>query len=87
MPVLLKLRDAELDPECDAMIDAARGRVVAVLSPGRDGAQPSEPPQRPALAALHADAAKDILARRLDHIEHAARKVARLSARPILENL
>jgi hypothetical protein len=29
----------------------------------------------------------DVLARRLAHIEHAAQKVARLAARPVLENL
>ena len=87
MPVLLKLRAADLGPDCDALIAAARTRVVAVLSPGRDGAAMVEPPPRPGLADFNADAAKDILARRLDHIEHAARKVARLSGRPVLENL
>ena len=87
MPVLLKLRAADLGPDCDTLIDAARARVVAVLSPHPDGATAPEPSPRHGLHDLHADAAKDILARRLDHIEHAARKVARLSARPILENL
>jgi hypothetical protein len=31
--------------------------------------------------------AMEVLARRLNHIEHAARKVARLAARPVLENI
>ena len=87
MPVLLKLRAADLGPDCDVLIDAARTRVVAVLSPHHDGETVPEPPPRTGLHDLHADGAKDILARRLDHIEHAARKVARLSARPVLENL
>ena len=87
MPVLLKLRAADLGPDCDPLIEAARARVVAVLSPDAGGSQAAEPPPRPGLHDLHADAAKDILARRLDHIEHAARRVARLSARPILEDL
>jgi uncharacterized membrane protein YccC len=88
MPVLLKLRQTDLGPDCAALIDAARTRVVAVLSPQPDGgAWPEPPPPRRTMHDLHADAAHDVLARRLEHIEHAARKVARLSARPILENL
>jgi len=87
MPVLLKLRSTDLGSDCDALIDAARTRVVAVLSPERSGPMMPEPPPRPGLHDLHADAARDVLARRLDHIEHAARRVARLSSRPVLENL
>jgi uncharacterized membrane protein YccC len=87
MPVLLKLRSADLGVDCDPLIDAARTRVVSLLSPHPDGALPPEPPPRTGLTDLHADAARDVLARRLDHIEHAARKVARLSARPVLEDL
>ena len=88
MPVLLKLRQADLDRDCEALIDAARTRVLAVLSPqAGDGAGSEPPPPRRTMHDLHADDAKDVLARRLEHIEHAARKVARLSARPILENL
>jgi hypothetical protein len=85
--VLLKLRAADLGPECDVLIEAARTRVVAVLSPETGGVLAPEPPPRPGLHDLHADAARDVLARRLDHIEHAARRVARLAARPVLENL
>jgi uncharacterized membrane protein YccC len=87
MPVLLKLRAADLGPESDGMIEAARKRTVAVLSPEQDHGSVAEPPPRIGLHDLHADGAKDILARRLDHIEHAARKVVRLSARPVLEKL
>ena len=37
--------------------------------------------------AMHGSAAMDVLARRLDHIEHAAEKVARLAARPVIEDV
>jgi uncharacterized membrane protein YccC len=87
MPVLLKLRAADLGQDCDPLIAATRTRVVAVLSPHPDGEAAPEPPPRPGLHDLHADAAMEVLARRLDHIEHAARRVARLSARPAIENL
>jgi len=60
---------------------------VAVLSPDVGCSPMPRPPSRPSLHDLHADAARDILARRLDHIEHAARKVARLAARPAIEDV
>jgi uncharacterized membrane protein YccC len=85
MPVLLKLRAADIGPDADAAIDEARTRIVALLSPDRaeDGAETM--PERESLHTLQGDRAQEILARRLAHIEHAARKVARLSARPVLE--
>jgi uncharacterized membrane protein YccC len=89
MPVLVKLRAADLDgPAADASIASARARVVALLDPGRGSEQHSAPmPQRDSLAGLRGSVAMDVLARRLDHIEHAARKVARLAARPVIEDI
>jgi uncharacterized membrane protein YccC len=85
MPVLLKLRAADLGPETDSTIDATRARVVAMLSPDAEDDMASEMPARESFHHLQGDEATEILARRLAHIEHAARKVARLSARPALE--
>ncbi len=85
MPVLLKLRAADIGPGADAAIDAARARVVAMLSPDAANDVVVETPVRDSFHHLQGDRAQEILARRLAHIEHAARKVARLSARPVLE--
>ena len=89
MPVLVKLRAADLDgPLADASISAARARVVALLEPGRTAEVHHTPmPQRESLTGLRGSVAMDVLARRLDHIEHAARKVARLAARPVIEDI
>jgi len=89
MPVLVKLRDKDLDaPSADAAIAAARTRVVGLLKPNSDaGDGATLPPQRQSLTAMRGNAAMDVLARRLDHIEHAARKVARLAARPVIEDI
>ena len=89
MPVLVKLRAADLDgPAADASIAATRMRVVALLDPSRAAEQHNAPPpERDSLAALKGSAAMDVLGRRLDHIEHAARKVARLAARPVIEDI
>ncbi|MDB5733434.1 MAG: putative rane protein YccC [Alphaproteobacteria bacterium] len=89
MPVLVKLRAKELDPAgADAAIALVRERVVYLLQPntahdGHDIAAAA----RTSFAELHGSAAMEVLARRLDHIEHAARKVARLAARPVIEDL
>ena len=89
MPVLVKLRDKELDaPAADAAIALARERVVALLKPDGKSDQPdTEGPPRESLTGLGGSAAMDVLARRLAHIEDAARKVARLAARPVIENV
>jgi uncharacterized membrane protein YccC len=89
MPVLVKLRDRDMDaPSADAAIAAARARVVALLKPDSDdGHAATEAPQRQSLTSMRGNAAMDVLARRLDHIEHAARKVARLAARPVIEDI
>ncbi|HKQ46085.1 MAG TPA: FUSC family membrane protein [Rhizomicrobium sp.] len=89
MPVLMKLRAAELDaPTADAAIAATRARVNALLQPdGENAPAQGAPPERDSFANMHGNAAMEVLARRLDHIEHAARKVARLAARPVIENI
>ena len=89
MPVLVKLRAADLDgPMADASIAATRARVVALLEPDRAAEAHNAPmPQRESLTGLRGSVAMDVLARRLDHIEHAARKVARLAARPVIEDI
>jgi ABC-type amino acid transport system permease subunit len=69
------------------VIYGRNARVVALLSPGNPDAPLPAEIQRQDLASLHGNAAMDVLARRLNHIEHAARKVARLAARPVLENI
>ena len=88
MPVLVKLRAHELDGDtADAAIAETRQRVVAMLRPG--ATEPAALPvsQRDSLAGMHANAAMEVLARRLSHIEHSAQKVARLAARPVIENI
>ena len=89
MPVLVKLRAADLDgPAADASIAATRMRVVALLDPDRATEQHNAPPpERDSLTALKGSAAMEVLGRRLNHIEHAARKVARLAARPVIEDI
>src|SRR6185436_5904011 len=89
MPVLVKLRDKDLDaPMADASIAAARMRVVAQLKPDSAADHPvTAPPQRDSFADIRGNAAMDVLARRLSHIEHAAQKVARLAARPVIEDI
>ena len=87
MPVLMKLRAQELEPAgADAAIAATRARVVELLKPGSDGQEP-DVRERPSLSHMQGSEAMEVLARRLDHIEHTARKVARLAARPVLENI
>jgi uncharacterized membrane protein YccC len=88
MPVLVKLRAKELDPPgAEAAIAASRARVVGLLKPDGDAEEPQVDGPRPSLGAMQGSEAMDVLARRLDHIEHAAQKVARLAARPVLENI
>ena len=87
MPVLVKLRAKELDPPAaDAAIAAAQARVVELLKPGGEGPE-TDAGERQSLARMQGSEAMEVLARRLDHIEHAARKVARLAARPVLEDI
>jgi len=89
MPVLVKLRAEDLDaPTADATIAAARERVVALLQPdGKMDHVDMATPQRESLTGLRGNAAMEVLERRLDHIEHAARKVARLASRPVIQDI
>jgi uncharacterized membrane protein YccC len=88
MPVLVKLRAHELDGEsADAAIGRTRERVVAMLKPGGTGPADLAGPKREGMAGMQANAAMEALARRLAHIEHSAQKVARLAARPVIENI
>ena len=89
MPVLVKLRAQDLDaPAAKAAIAATRQRVTALLSPegGAEGIDAAVP-LRDSLAGMHGSAAMEVLGRRLDHIEHAARKVARLATRPVIDGI
>ena len=89
MPVRVKLRAQDLDaPAAKAAIAATRQRVTALLSPegGAEGIDAAVP-LRDSLAGMHGSAAMEVLGRRLDHIEHAARKVARLAARPVIDGI
>ncbi|MGZ5927509.1 MAG: FUSC family protein, partial [Rhizomicrobium sp.] len=84
MPVLMKMREAELDlTRADAEIAAMRSRVSEILSAG-SFSDPGPAPAREALSGLKENFAMTVLARRLAHIEHTARKVARLAARPVI---
>ena len=72
----------------DASIAVARERVVTLLKPDSGADHPvTASPQRDSFSALRGNAAMDVLARRLNHIEHAAQKVARLAARPVIEDI
>ena len=63
-----------------------RARVVALLQPDHV-VQESAEAARESFAGMHGSVAMEVLGRRLDHIEHAARKVARLAARPVIEDI
>ncbi len=86
MPVLVKLRGAELEPGAKDEIETARLRVMALLQPGAMPMDESHAPPREMLSDMRQIMAMQLLGRRLAHIEHAAAKVARLAARPILED-
>jgi uncharacterized membrane protein YccC len=89
MPVLVKLRGDELDAAAaDASIAATRLRLVELLKPDGAAGQLADPtPPRDSLTGLRSTTAMGVLARRLNHIEHAAQKVARLAARPVIEDI
>ena len=88
MPVLVKLRAKELDTDtADVAISQVRERVVKLLQPDAMPDPKENTVARHGLADLHGSAAMEVLGRRLEHIEHAARKVARLAARPVIEDI
>jgi uncharacterized membrane protein YccC len=85
MPVLMRLRKGELDAaEADRMIGAVRDTVTSVLSPDAEPV-PEDRTHLPreGLSGLGLHTGMGVLTRRLVHIEHTARKVARLAARPL----
>ncbi len=87
MPVLFKLRAQELEPAAaDTAIAATRQRVADILKPGGPEHEPQQH-ERLGLAHMQGSEAMEVLARRLEHIENSARKVARLAVRPVLENI
>jgi hypothetical protein len=89
MPVLVKLRARELDKAiADTVITETRERVIHLLQPdAAHGEQDAEAMPRASFADLHGGGAMDVLGRRLHHIERTARKVARLAARPAIEDI
>jgi hypothetical protein len=83
MPVLMKMRGPELDPiRADAEITDMRDRVKGLLTAGAPESETA--PERESLAGLKENFSMTVLARRLSHIEHTSRKVARLAARPLI---
>ncbi|HEY5347027.1 MAG TPA: FUSC family membrane protein, partial [Rhizomicrobium sp.] len=82
MPILMRLRGKELEPvESDALIGAARETVIALLSPAAaDIDEDKTHLPREGFSGLELHTGIGVLTRRLVHIEHAARKVARLAA-------
>lgn len=81
MPILMKLRGAELDtPRAETAIRDTRAHVTRLLS----GAANAEPPD----IAFGPDEnfAMTVLSRRLNHIARSAAKVARLAARPAIRD-
>jgi len=86
MAVLVRLRGRDLDQNASEAVEASRSKVLALLSPDAPPGAALIPPPREGLSGMVGNAAMAVLARRLAHIEHAATKVARLAARPILED-
>lgn len=87
MPVLVKLRAHELEKQdAEIAIHGTRNRVVAILKPDSDYKSNLPDIQRDDLAGIHRNAAMEVLARRLSHIEHSAQKVAKLASRPVVAN-
>ena len=64
--------------------------MLALFADGGQAGPETAAPERQSLSALIApesspDYSMSVLRRRLAHIEHAAQKVARLAARPVIE--
>jgi uncharacterized membrane protein YccC len=85
MPVLMKLRGAELEPGAKDQVETVRVKVIGLLMPDAPQIDESQPQPREGFSELKQNMAMALLARRLSHIEHAAAKVARLAARPVIE--
>jgi uncharacterized membrane protein YccC len=93
MPVLVRLRDKDLDRAvAEAAIAATRARVTCILAgaeagPAEVGAEAGDAAVGAGQDAQPSNAAMLVLGRRLAHIELAARKVARLAARPAVKDI
>ena len=89
MPVLVKLRAQDLDAPGGRRRHRRSARTGGGAAAAGGGAASGDAavPQRDSLAGMHGSVAMEVLGRRLDHIEHAARKVARLAARPVIEDI
>ncbi len=91
MPILMQVRSKDLDPwAAESEINTARQRALALFAAGGETGPQTTAPERQSLSALIApesspDYSMSVLRRRLAHIEYAAQKVARLAARPVIE--
>jgi uncharacterized membrane protein YccC len=84
MPVLVKVRDTDLDPvRADVEIAEVRNRVADLLA-GRLTPEHAPMTERKNDMDTKENFAMAVLAHRLAHIELTARKVARLAARPVI---
>jgi uncharacterized membrane protein YccC len=81
MQVLYAMRGAELDkePNTDALAGEMRTRVVAILTPGTPAQKAPPRLSKTGRDDLYQPNGLSVLKRRLVHIEHAARRVARLA--------
>ena len=86
MPVLAKLRGADLAAEAADQVEAARVRVLALLSNDARHTEYAPEPAQESISAMERNVAMELLARRLAHIEHAAERAARLAARPEIDD-
>ncbi len=82
LPILVRLRGADLDQSAEEKIAATRGRVIALLS---SDAPPADEAHITPME-ISDGSAMMLLMRRLSHIEHTAARVARLAAKPAIES-
>lgn len=86
MPVLMQVRAGDLDAAAaEQALRAAREAVLSLLKPGAAGGAERPLPPEQSWSELSGSFAMTVLTKRLAHIEQAARKVARLAARPAIE--
>ena len=86
IPILIKLRGPELEPTAKGQLEGAREKVMRLLTPDAAPTEETQPPPREGHPELNQNVAMALLASRLAHIEYAAAKVARLAARPVIED-
>jgi hypothetical protein len=85
MPVLVKLRGTELASGAADQVEAARVRVLASLSSDARHKEHAPEPAQESMSAMEQNQTMELLTRRLAHIEHTAERVARLAARPMMQ--